>query len=102
MTNAAPTRRYQEDRTSVHTLQLDPGELRFSLGRHGVDWGGGLGSSSGKDGSASTEATGTGGSAEGQPKEETAASPELEKQTRATRAGLEMAGQVGYFAIFDG
>lgn len=99
MTNAAPTRRYQEDRTSVHTLQLDPGELRFSLGRHGVDWGGRLGLSSGKDGNAST---GTGGSAEGQPKEETAASPELEKQTRAIRAGLEMAGQVGYFAIFDG
>jgi hypothetical protein len=87
--------RYQEDRTSVHTLQLDPGELRFSLGRHGVDWGGSLalGSTKGEEGQGQE---GEGSKAVG------ISATELDKRTRATKAGLELAGQVGYFAIFDG
>ena len=87
----------------MHTLQLDPKELRFSLSRHGVDWGGGLGLDSGKAASASTGATRTDGSVEAPAEGEAMpSSSELEKQTRATRTGLEMAGQVGYFAILDG
>ena len=134
------TVRYQEDRTSVHTLHLNPDELRRSLKRHEVDWiPPGLASGSGSTGEADQKGKGSaarspvveGTSGQVQGSTSASASSALDSTSAAGSTAVsgsgstpvtagsssvaktggaaaqistakELAGQVGYFAIFDG